>query len=121
MGSSVATGLETLLRAEPELDAACFVLVDQPYLTAAHLLELHRQMEQHPEKWGAASAYDNTLGVPAIFRKALFPELLQLHGQKGAKPVIGKYMDQLIAVPFPQGQVDLDTPEDWREFLRNGN
>ncbi|MCB9294209.1 MAG: nucleotidyltransferase family protein [Lewinellaceae bacterium] len=121
MGSSVATGLEALLRAEPELDAACFVLVDQPYLTAAHLLELHRQMEQHPEKWGAASAYDNTLGVPAIFRKALFPELLQLHGQKGAKPVIGKYMDQLIAVPFPQGQVDLDTPEDWREFLRNGN
>ena len=117
MGSSAATGLEALLRAEPELGAACFVLVDQPYLTAAHLLELYRQLEQHPEKWGAASAYDNTLGVPAIFRKALFPELLKLHGQKGAKPVIEKHEDQLIRVPFPKGRIDLDTPEDWREFI----
>jgi len=119
MGSSVAAGLEALLRAEPGLDAACFILVDQPHLTAAHLLELRRQLEQAPEKLGAASAYRQTLGVPAIFRKALFPELLKLHGQKGAKPVIEKYKGQLISAPFPQGHIDLDTPEDWQELLRN--
>lgn len=119
MGSSVAAGLEALLRAEPGLDAACFILVDQPYLAAAHLLELRRQLEQAPEKLGAASAYRQTLGVPAIFRKVLFPELLKLHGQKGAKPVIEKYKGQLISVPFPQGHIDLDTPEDWQELLRN--
>lgn len=119
MGSSVSAGLEALLCAEPELDAVCFILVDQPHLTPAHLGELHRQLEQAPEKPGTVSAYDNTLGVPAIFRKRLFPELLKLHGQKGAKPVIEKYKDQLISVSFPQGQADLDTPEDWREFLRD--
>lgn len=119
MGSSVAAGLEALLRAEPGLDAACFILVDQPHLAAAHLLELRRQLSQAPEKLGAASAYRQTLGVPAIFRKDLFPELLKLHGQKGAKPVIEKYKGQLISVPFPQGHIDLDTPEDWQEFLRN--
>ena len=119
MGSSVAAGLEALLRTEPEPEAACFILVDQPHLTTAHLLELHRQLDLAPEKLGAASAYEHTLGVPAIFRKALFPELLKLHGQKGAKPVIEKYKDQLIPAPFPQGRIDLDTPEDWREFLRN--
>jgi molybdenum cofactor cytidylyltransferase len=119
MGSSVATGLEALLRAEPELEAACFILVDQPYLTAAHLKELHRRLQQAPDKMGAASAYDDTLGVPAIFRDALFPELLKLHGQKGAKPVIGKYREQLASVPFPKGRMDLDTPEDWRQFLRD--
>lgn len=61
--------------------------------------------------------YDGTLGVPALFRKALFPELLQLHGQKGAKPLIEKYRDHLLPVPFPKGRIDLDTPEDWREFI----
>lgn len=117
MGSSAAAGLEALLRAEPELDAACFILVDQPYLAAAHLLELQNLLDRQPEKLGAASAYEQTLGVPAIFLKALFPELLQLHGQKGAQPVIKKYQAQIAAVPFPQGQADLDTPEDWRQFL----
>ncbi len=120
LGSSVAAGLEALLRVEPELDAACFILVDQPFLTPVHLLELHRQLENAPGKLGAASAYEHTLGVPAIFRKALFPELLKLYGQKGAKPVIEKYKGSLVSVPFPKGRIDLDTPEDWKEFLRNG-
>lgn len=121
MGSSVAAGLEALLRAEPKLEAACFILVDQPFLTTTHLLELHRQLENAPGKLGAASAYEHTLGVPAIFRKTLFPELSKLHGQKGAKPVIEKYKDQLISVPFPKGQIDLDTPEDWKGFLRDAS
>ncbi|MCB0560933.1 MAG: nucleotidyltransferase family protein [Lewinellaceae bacterium] len=119
MGSSVAIGMEALLRAQPELEAVFFILVDQPYLAAAHLINLKQQLDAAPEKMGAASAYEHTLGVPALFRKALFPELLQLHGQKGAKPVIEKYRGQLLAVPFPQGRIDLDTPEDWKEFLQN--
>ncbi|MCB0548881.1 MAG: nucleotidyltransferase family protein [Phaeodactylibacter sp.] len=119
MGSSVATGLEALLLREPALEAACFILVDQPHLTSAHLLELHRQLERAPEKLGAASAYEPALGVPAIFRKGLFPELLELHGQKGAQPLLKKYKDQILSVPFPKGKIDLDTPEDWDEFLRN--
>ena len=117
MGSSVATGLEALLRAEPELGAACFILVDQPHLAAGHLLALEEQLQHSPEKKGAVSMYDGTLGVPALFRKALFPGLLQLHGQKGAKPLIEKYRDHLLPVPFPKGRIDLDTPEDWREFI----
>ena len=119
MGSSAATGLEALLRTEPELDAVFFILVDQPYLTAAHLVEMKKQLDAALEKVGAASAYEGTLGVPALFRKALFPELMQLHGKKGAKPVIEKYRAQLLAVPFPQGRIDLDTPEDWYRFLKN--
>ena len=120
MGSSVATGLETLLHAEPGLEAACFILVDQPYLSAAHLLELHRRLGLEPEKPGVASEYGPALGVPAIFRKELFPDLLRLDGQKGAQPVIKKFRAGILSVPFPRGKIDLDTPADWKEFLRGG-
>ncbi|HQU60526.1 MAG: nucleotidyltransferase family protein [Phaeodactylibacter sp.] len=118
MGSSVATGLQALLQSEPGLEAAFFILVDQPYLDALRLLEMARQLEMAPEMFGAVSKYGDSLGVPALFRRILFPELLALKGQAGAKPLIRKYRNNLLPVPFPQGQFDLDTPEDWQAFLK---
>ncbi len=117
MGSSVAAGLGALLQAEPELEAAFFILVDQPYLDAARLEDMARRLEAAPEMLGVVSAYGHSLGVPALFRKTLFPELLALNGQPGAKPLILKYRNRLVPLPFPQGQFDLDTPGDWQAFL----
>ncbi len=120
MGGSVAVGLEGLLRQEPRLESALFLLVDQPYLKPAQLIRMAEALEG-TDKPGVVSAYGDTLGVPALFRRALFPELLQLQGQKGAKPLIEKYRPALLALPFPQGKADLDTPEDWRTFLKDNS
>jgi molybdenum cofactor cytidylyltransferase len=117
MGGSVATGLEALLAADAGLEAAFFLLPDQPYLDAQLLLDMAAALKQQPEKLGAAAAYAGTLGVPALLREALFPELLRLRGQPGAKPLIHKHQSALCALPFPRGQFDLDTPEDWQAFL----
>jgi molybdenum cofactor cytidylyltransferase len=117
MGGSVAAGLEALLAADPALEAAFFLLPDQPHLEAQLLLDMAATLKQQPGKLGAAAAYADTLGVPALFRKALFSELLQLRGQPGAKPLIRKHHRDLCALPFPRGQFDLDTPEDWQAFL----
>ncbi len=115
MGSSVVTGLNQLLYLLPEVDAAAFALTDQPYV-GQELLQAMLQRLQQSAAPGIAARYQGSLGVPAIFRKALFSELLSLDGQKGAKPVLLRHQKELLAYPFPEGKTDLDTPEDWAQF-----
>jgi len=68
-----------------------------------------------------ACAYQNTLGVPALFRRKLFPELLALDAQAGAKKLIKKYQSQTAAIRFPEGAFDVDTPADYENLMKNFN
>ena len=115
MGSSIRTGLRTLLDNHPGIQAALVLLVDQPHLTS----ELLQTMIVEQRKNGAAvvaARYDNVLGVPALFDRGIFPELLRLNQQVGARKVIEAYRENLHAISFPAGAIDLDTPEDWERF-----
>lgn len=62
------------------------------------------------------SGYNNTIDVPALFRRILFPELLRLQGAQGAKSVIERYPAQIVPIEFPQEAIDLDSPEDYRKY-----
>ena len=42
----------------------------------------------------------------------LFPRLLLLEGDKGARGVLSDPANAVIEVPFPGGEIDLDTPAD---------
>lgn len=57
--------------------------------------------------------YDNTTGPPAIFHKSIFPELLQLSGDAGAKSIVQKYSEELETIAFPKGNIDIDTITDY--------
>jgi molybdenum cofactor cytidylyltransferase len=67
---------------------------------------------------GVVCQYDNTLGVPALFKKALFDDLLRLDAERGAKPLINQYQRHLAVVPFPKGKIDLDFPREWAQFIK---
>ncbi len=121
MGSSVSTGLAYALKLQPALESAVFLLTDQPYLSAALLKGMRQSLDGAPSALGTAAAYRGSLGVPAIFRKPLFQELMALHGQRGAKPVLLRHESELLAYPFDQGAFDLDRPEDWEAYLRDSH
>jgi molybdenum cofactor cytidylyltransferase len=53
--------------------------------------------------------------VPALFGRTLFAELARLEGAAGAKQVIKRHASEVHFLPFPSGEVDVDTPDD---FLR---
>lgn len=118
MGSSIHKGVQEILRVYPNLQAIIIMVCDQPLLNAGQLDELIRLYETNHSRL-VASEYANTLGVPALFDKSLFPELLTLSGQVGARKMIQKYKDQLDKVSFPEGKIDLDTPSDYKRFLEN--
>ncbi|GMG85965.1 nucleotidyltransferase family protein [Biformimicrobium ophioploci] len=115
IGGSIAFAITQL----PEsAEAVLFLLADQVAVTAEDLRTLVKQWEQHG---GVVSAlYQGEPGVPAIFPRRLFGELLQLHGDRGAKKLLNNDGGDAIYVPMAGAAIDIDTTEDWNNWLANG-
>ena len=59
-----------------------------------------------------SSAYAGTVGVPALFDREFFPELTALSGSEGARSLIRRHADEVLQIPWPEGALDLDLPDD---------
>ncbi len=116
MASSVRVGLSTLLRDAPGLDAVLTLLTDQPHVSP-ELLRRILAVFAESGKGIVGCEYAGQVGVPALFSAYYFNELLTLTGDRGAKPLMMKYAHDCATIPFANGAVDLDTPEDVAMFL----
>lgn len=110
MATSMQAGLR-FLREKEHPDQVILMLVDQPYVESKLLDRLILEKER-TGKGIVACSYSDTLGVPAIFDRAYFDEMLSLKGSEGAKKVIMKNRAEVFAVDFPLGAMDLDTEGD---------
>jgi molybdenum cofactor cytidylyltransferase len=111
ISSSVRVGIEALVMANPQTAAVVLMLCDQPFVTReiiARLVAAHRETGRSI----VASRYGGSYGVPALFGKVHFAELTTLKGDAGAKRVIQKHLPKVHLVPFPEGEIDIDTPDD---------
>ena len=108
IAASIRAGVSSLSSAS---DAVLLLLGDQVAVTASDLKRLVNAWNGQ-ETVIAASVYASQLGVPAIFPRWCFTELLQLRGDQGAKSVITRHASRLVHVPMPSAALDLDTPED---------
>ena len=109
MASSIAAGIRAL--AEP-VEAAVIHLADMPRVTEKHLRTLVDRFRatQAP---AVASRYGNATAPPTAFEKALFPELLALRGDAGARAVLRRLGEDVGTVDFPEEDLlDLDVPRD---------
>lgn len=114
MASSIQAGLRFLIE-KGEPDQVLVMLCDQPLVDDVLLNRLIREGVSSG-KGIVASFYADSLGVPALFSKAYFPELLSLKGQEGAKKLFHQHQEDLARVDFPNGVIDLDTEEDLRRL-----
>ncbi len=108
MSSSIRVGISSL---QPDADSAVIALCDQPKIAAAHLQALASVVDQFQPI--AASSYDGTLGAPCAFNRSVFPKLLALKGDSGARELIRNAETSVIAVPFEAGNLDIDTQADY--------
>ncbi|MGV3505249.1 MAG: nucleotidyltransferase family protein [Adhaeribacter sp.] len=115
MASSIKAGVQQAKTLAPDLDGLILMVCDQPYVNA-HLLRKLKKTWQSTGKGLAACTYAGTAGTPAIISKDYFDDLLNLQGQQGAKKILLAYKDFLALVPFPMGQVDIDTPDDLKKL-----
>jgi molybdenum cofactor cytidylyltransferase len=118
LGTSIAVGVKHAASIVPDLDAAILLACDQPFVNAVMLRQLI-QMHLENKKPIVVSAYADTLGVPALFDRSCFGDLLQLTGDSGAKGIILARRNNLTPFDFPAAAIDIDTAADY-EKLRDG-
>lgn len=116
IGSSLAFGVKHLRRRHKALDAIVVSLADQPAIGAMHLRALIAASEAEPAPI-VASAYGNGVrGAPCLFPSRFFDELEALDGAEGARRLLQLHADDVHALPMPDARIDIDTPQDYRNW-----
>jgi molybdenum cofactor cytidylyltransferase len=114
IGSSLKFGLKHVLSKKPQTEAVIVMVCDQPLVTARSIESLVESYRK-TNLFIVASSYSNIKGVPALFDRKLFDELLNLNDDEGAKRIIQQHAG--VAIDFRDGAIDLDTPEDYKRWL----
>jgi len=117
MASSLRLGLDTLLNDKPYIDAVIFMVCDQPHISSLVLNELIIT-QQKTTKQIVTCNYGDSMGPPALLHKKYFEGLMKLSGDAGARKIIQKNMNDVATILFPEGNIDIDTEEDY-EKLKN--
>jgi len=111
ISSSLKTGLAKLLDLHPSIDAALIMLSDQPFIaekTIRSLVDTYCSSD----RLIVAGEYRGVLGVPALFDRSIFSEMMTLEGDAGARVVIRRDPKRVATVSAPEAAFDVDTPSD---------
>jgi molybdenum cofactor cytidylyltransferase len=115
MASSIRAGVTAL---PSDAEAVILLLADQPLIDRTDLDRLIACWRRSPGACVAA-AYCGTVGVPAIFPRAMFAALLELQGDRGARSLLtGKAGVSIFTVSMPHAAFDVDTPADLEALQR---
>ena len=109
LASSLAVGIAAIA-ADVTCDAALVMLADQPHVDAEALRRLIEAFDD--EHRIIASAYDETIGVPALFAREHFEDLMRLTGDRGAGSWLRSRRNEVTSVALRRASLDVDTPAD---------
>ena len=116
MASSLRVGLKALRR---EIEGAMVLLGDQPLVgsrTVATLLRAWRREGSRPAV--AVSQGEDGWAPPVLLSREMWPQLLALRGDAGARQVLHGRPELLDVVPAPGRSDDIDTPDDYAKIVR---
>lgn len=117
-----AQGQSTSLRAgiaalPPTTAAALILLSDQPFVTTAIIKRIIAEW-QNTGAAIIAPTYAGQRGNPVLFARSLFPELMALVGDQGARGILAADPSRITNVTFadPHPLADIDTRADYERL-----
>ncbi len=112
LSTSLCAGVKSL---SERTEAAVILLCDQPKLSTVFINKI---IETYIDTRAplVTSRYAGTVGVPSLFDRQIFPELLSLNGDQGAKSIIERYSKTRMEIDFPGGNDDIDSAGDEKEM-----
>lgn len=120
LGSSIACGIDAILKQEYAIDGILICLADQPLLTGSYYKELIRVFKTNNMPI-VATKYPKKSGVPAVFSIEIARELIHLNEDYGARHLMSKYKDSMIALDAGEQITDIDTPETYKLLYKQHN
>ncbi len=110
--SSIAAALDVV---NQRCDVLVLMLGDQPGVTPATVRALIDARGDAPL---AVCRYDDGRGHPIAFHRSVFPQLADLHGDKGVWRLLDEHAGDVVDVPIAGNvPLDVDTPEDYQAVL----
>ena len=113
--SSLRAGL---LNLPPEAAGALILLGDQPLVGGRTVEMLLRAWRREDSRPAVAAAYGGEWRPPVVVDRSLWPRLIELKGDAGARQVLGSEHELLDTVPATGLPDDIDTPEDYARILQ---
>lgn len=112
--TSVIAGLWAI---DPNSEGALFVVGDQPMIRADMINALIERFERTTALI-VAPGYHGQTRNPVLFRREIFPELLELSGDRGGRVLIEKYKDRTEIVEWHDelSFFDLDVRQDYEKL-----
>jgi molybdenum cofactor cytidylyltransferase len=110
MSESIRVGLGGV---DPLSAGAAFILGDQPFISSGVIDFLIDAFRSNRDKIVAPLIHGRR-STPVIFPAALFPELMQITGDVGARGVVNLHAEDVIGLEMGAlyDDTDLDTPDD---------
>lgn len=108
LGSSIAAGVAAV---EGVATGVLLLLADQPLIESSHLRAMIDAWSTDPHCI-VASEFDGIEGPPVIFPADVFPQLLALDGDSGARSVLKANPSRLRRLHCAGAAFDIDVPAD---------
>lgn len=118
MASGIVAGVNSAIALMNRTEKIIIAVCDQPFINA----DLFKQLYAKQNETGQliiACAYGETLGTPVLFTQKYYDALMSLQGDEGAKKILKYHREDVATVSFPQGNIDIDTPDDYKKLLDN--
>ena len=108
--TSVRAGINAL---PSEVEGAIFLLGDQPLVRPETIAALVATFRSYPAPI-VQPLYHGIPGNPVLFARTLFPELLQVTGDRGGRELLDTHRREMAAVDLNlEAPEDIDTREDY--------
>lgn len=117
IGSSISAAVTHIVKSGETFSGILISLADQPLIKQSHF-NLLIEAFASGNLGIAATSFSGSAGVPAIFGPHYYNKLIDLSGNKGAKSLIISNLDDSKLIDCNDLYFDIDTPGDYKEFLR---
>lgn len=117
MGNSLAFGVHQITAKLPEVSGILITLLDQPLVTASYLEKMLDAFSPGAQQIIVSQSASGWKGVPVLFDKSYFKELLLLQNEEGAKKVIKHHTEKSILMEAGELLEDTDTPQSYRKLF----
>ncbi len=90
-----------------------FLLADQPQVDSVYINQMLLQFNPEHENI-LVTTYPNNMGIPVLFNRIFFIDLITNTASSGAKSILNKHKDRLVKIIPKHPILDIDTPEDYQ-------
>lgn len=114
--ASLKAGLAEILKLAPACPGVMVLLGDQPLVgpeLVRRLVDCFLALCRAGEEACVAPAYQGKRGNPVILHRKLFPEIMELNGDFGARSLLAMHEVHLLSCADAACLADIDDPDDY--------